>query len=71
MLVCANLLSMSGHSCESFNSNADGIPSDGTPIVVFTTYFTPLYVVYIIAVVIGLSFSAFCLMFNFIFRKRK
>ena len=49
----------------------DGVPSDGTPISILVTYYKALYIAYNIAVVLGLVFAVFCLLFNFIFRKRK
>lgn len=48
-----------------------GVPFDGTPVVVINTYYTAIYVIYDIAVVIGICFAIVCLLFNFIFRKRK
>jgi hypothetical protein len=47
------------------------IPSDGTPIVILNTYYAPIYIIYDIAVVIGIGFAIVCLLFNFIFRNRK
>lgn len=47
------------------------VPSDGTPIVIVNTYYMPIYIIYDIAVVIGVGFAIFCLLFNFIFRNRK
>ena len=47
-----------------------GFPSDGTPIVLITTFFTPLYIIYNIAVLIGIAFAVVCLLFNCIFRNR-
>jgi hypothetical protein len=48
-----------------------GIPPDGTPIVIVTTVFLPLSIVYFVAVAIGVSFAMVCLLFNCIFRNRK
>ena len=51
--------------------HVDGFPSDGTPVVLITTFFTPLYIVYNVAVLIGIAFAVVCLMFNCIFRNRQ
>ena len=47
------------------------VPSDGTPEVILNTYYAPIYIIYDIAVVIGIGFAIVCLLFNFIFRNRK
>lgn len=47
------------------------IPSDGTPIVIINTYYMPIYIIYDIAVIIGIGFAIVCLLFNFFFRNRK
>ena len=54
-----------------FNSTGGRVPSDGTPIVILNTYYIPIYIIYDIAVVIGIGFAIVCLLFNFFFRNRK
>ena len=54
-----------------FHYSGGRVPSDGTPIVILNTYYTPIYIIYDIAVIIGLGFAIVCLLFNFIFRNRK
>ena len=48
-----------------------GVPPDGTPVVIVTTVFLPLSIVYFVAVAIGITFAIVCLLFNFFFRNRK
>ena len=54
-----------------FVCGLDGIPSDGTPIVVLNTFYMPIYIIYYIFVVLGIIFALVCLLFNIIFRNRK
>ena len=49
----------------------DGIPSDGTPIVVLNTFYMPIYIIYDVFVILGIIFAFVCLLFNIIFRNRK
>ena len=49
----------------------DGIPSDGTPIVVLNTFYMAIYIIYDVFVIIGIIFAIVCLLFNIIFRNRK
>ena len=50
---------------------ADGIPNDGTPIEEVVTVSVALTVVYVVFAVAGLVFTAVCVIFTIIFRKRR
>ena len=49
----------------------DGIPNDGIPIEEVVTVAVPLTVVYVILAVAGLVFTAVCMIFTVVFRKKK
>ena len=49
----------------------EGTPNDGRPEMVIVTVAIPLVVVYCIFSVLGCCLAIVCLIFNFIFRKRK
>ena len=51
--------------------NADGVPSDGTLIEVISSYHLALVITYDILAFLGLIYTTVCLVFNFVFRKRK
>ena len=51
--------------------HADGVPSDGTPIEIVSTFHTALVVIYYFLAVLGLIFTTVCFVFNFVFRNRK
>ena len=50
---------------------SDGIPPDGTPKIVITSILEPIFYVYTIFASAGIVFAIVCMLFNFIFRKRK
>lgn len=49
----------------------EGVPPDGTPIQVVSTYHLALVVIYDILAFLGLIFTTVCLAFNFGYRNRK
>ena len=49
----------------------DGIPPDGTPIVVINTLHTALIVIIDIIAVAGIVFATVCLIFNIVFRNKR
>ena len=49
----------------------DGIPLDGSPVMVLHTFQIGLVVVFYILTTVGIAFAVGCLLFNFIFRERK
>lgn len=49
----------------------DGIPTDGIPALRIVTVAIPLSVVYITLAAAGFFFAVACLVFTFIFRKKK
>lgn len=51
--------------------NADGVPSDGTPVNITNTYKVGLVVVFNTLAIAGILFAVACLLFNVIFRNRK
>jgi hypothetical protein len=51
--------------------HTDGIPSDGTPLEVISHFHLALIIFYDILAFLGLVYTTVCLVFNFVFRKRK
>ena len=49
----------------------DGIPPDGRPHAVISTYNVALVVVFYVLALAGIVFAIVCLLFNWIFRKSK
>ena len=48
-----------------------GVPLDGSPKTVIRTFNIGLVVVFDTLATLGIAFAVLCLLFNFIFRKRK
>lgn len=65
------------HNCKHLQSDVhcyilvDGVPSDGTPIEVISSYHLALVITFDVLAFLGLIYTTVCLVFNFVFRQRK
>ena len=50
---------------------ADGIPNDGIPIEEIVTVSVALTAVYVLLAIAGFTFTALCLIFTLVFRRKK
>ena len=48
-----------------------GVPQDGTPMKIVTTFHMELVIILDILAIVGIVFSFACLLFNIIFRNRR
>ena len=58
-------------SYNNYYYSTDGTPSDGTPLKVISHFHLALVIIYDILAFLGLVYTTVCLVFNFVFRKRK
>ena len=66
-----SLLALNFYLENNYYYSTDGIPSDGTPLEVISHFHLALVIIYDILAFLGLIYTTVCLVFNFVFRKRK
>ena len=59
------------HNSKIICNTSDGVPPDGTPQEVIHTFQLGLVVVFYFLAAVGFIFSVACLLFNFLFTKRR